>query len=342
MANPNDAVGTNGAFGGRTSVNAFNDVLGTFAGRGILSGWVCAPSSGLTVSLGGDGSTRDVAIAEDAAGNKTTINNISQSPVAVTINAAPASNSRIDAIVAYIEDAPNGSGITDNPDVVNVLVVSGTVASNPVAPNDGAIRAAITADGASGSTAYYVVLATVRISTGTTDIDTTMISQGERAVLRNTAISEGAIGTEQIENGAVTSGKLDFTTFPNAITVNASADPLTTTSQSRIKVGEIVATGLNPNWQYLATITYGLFCINGGQAGVVGFSDVTTQDGTYLIPPDGMRCSAYQASMQFTTLLTPSATSMTFNINGRQASTTGTWSAERVKMTLVPIRPISQ
>lgn len=249
MANPNDAVGTNGAFGGRTSVNAFNDVLGTFTGRGILSGWVCAPSSGLTVSLGGDGSTRDVAIAEDAAGNKTTINNISQSPVAVTVNAAPASNSRIDAIVAYIEDAPNGSGITDNPDVVDVLVVSGTVASNPVAPNDGAIRAAITADGASGSTAYYVVLATVRISTGTTDIDTTMISQGERAVLRNTAISEGAIGTEQIENGAVTSDKVDFATFCDVLYNNpqGSLGTITLTSSAanyvRLKIYTIDTDG---------------------------------------------------------------------------------------------------
>ena len=75
MTNPNNAVGTNGAFGGRTSVNAFNDGLASYS-AGIMSGWACEPSSGLTVVLGGDGNTRDVAIAEDNAGNKTTINNI--------------------------------------------------------------------------------------------------------------------------------------------------------------------------------------------------------------------------------------------------------------------------
>ena len=70
MTNPNNAVGTNGAYGGRTSVNAFNDILGAFS-SGILSGWVCSPDTGLTLALGGDGTTRDVAVAEDTAGNKT-------------------------------------------------------------------------------------------------------------------------------------------------------------------------------------------------------------------------------------------------------------------------------
>ena len=86
MTNPNDAVGTNGAFGGRTSVNAFNDVLAVLS-SGILSGWACSPNSGMSVVVGGDGSNRDVAIAEDNAGNKTTINNISASPIAVTMPA---------------------------------------------------------------------------------------------------------------------------------------------------------------------------------------------------------------------------------------------------------------
>lgn len=206
MANPNNAVGTNGAFGGRTSVNAFNDVLSAFSGRGIVSGWACSPESGLTVNLGGDGVNRDVAIAEDASGNKTTVNNISQTPVQVTVNPAPASNSRVDAIVAYIEDSPQGSGVTDNPDVVNLLVVSGTVASNPIAPNDNTIRTAITADGASGSTAYYVVLAQVTITTGTTDIDATMISAGTKATL-----------TTPLSTGLVKANMIDFRTLGNCV-----------------------------------------------------------------------------------------------------------------------------
>lgn len=201
MSNPNNALGTNAAFGGRTSVNAFNDVMSAFSGRGIISGWGCAPSSGLTVTIGGNGTDRDVAIAEDSGGNKTSINNISQAPISVTISAAPASNSRIDAIVAYIESSPSSNAITDNYDVVNLLTVTGTAASTPSAPDDNAIRTAITADGASGSTAYYVVLAYITISSGTTDIDAGMIASGGSATLITGNVPP------------ITSSMVDFTSF---------------------------------------------------------------------------------------------------------------------------------
>lgn len=181
MTNPSNAIGTNGAYGGRTSVNAFNDVLGAFS-RGVLSGWECVPNSGLTVSLGGNGTTRDVAIAEDNAGNRTTIDNISGSPVDVTMSAAPAANSRIDAIVAYVDNPPTGtSTVADNPAACGIIAVDGIAAGSPVAPDDNAIRTAITADGASGSTAYYVVLATITIATGTTDIVAGDIAGGATA-----------------------------------------------------------------------------------------------------------------------------------------------------------------
>lgn len=203
MANPNNALGTNGAFGGRTSVNAFNDVLSAFSGRGVLSGWGCEPSTGLTVTIGGNGTDRDVAIAEDNVGNKTTVNNITQSPISVEMSAAPASNSRVDAIVAYIEASPSSEAITDNYDAVNLLVVNGSASSSPSLPSDSQIRTAITADGASGSTAYYVVLASVTIPAGTTDIDSSMISSGQPA----------QIESDQIADESITADKIDFTTF---------------------------------------------------------------------------------------------------------------------------------
>ncbi len=181
MTNPDNAIGTNAAYGGRTSVNAFNDGIGAYS-RGVLSGWECVPNSGMTVSLGGSGTTRDVAIAEDNAGNKTTINNISGSPVDVTMAAAPASNSRIDVIVAYVDNPPQGtSTIADNYEACGIIAVQGTAASTPVAPNDSAIRTAITADGASGTTAYYTILASVTIANGTTDIVDGDITAGDSA-----------------------------------------------------------------------------------------------------------------------------------------------------------------
>lgn len=228
MTNPNNAVGTNGAYGGRTSVNAFNDDLSVYS-RGIMSGWACTPSSGLVVTLGGDGTNRDVAIAQDNAGNKTTINNISGSPISVTIPAAPASNSRIDSIVAYVDNPPEGSAtVADNPAACGLIVVSGTAAANPTAPIESTIRSKITADGASGATAYYVVLANVTIASGTTTITSSNITAGSNALLNsvnmspeafefgNYSLSEINTGFTWIDGSPIYKKTINFGTLPNA------------------------------------------------------------------------------------------------------------------------------
>lgn len=199
MTNPNYAIGTNGAFGGRTSVNAFNDNLAAWT-RGVLSGWKCEPDSGMTVALGGDPDVRDVAVAEDDAGNKTTINNISLAPVKVTIPGAPASNTRIDSIVTYVDNPPQGSAdITDNYEACGIIVVSGTASASPVAPSDATIRSAITADGATGATAYYAVLANISVATGTTDLTDGEIEAGDVAGLSG--------------KGTVKAANIDFATI---------------------------------------------------------------------------------------------------------------------------------
>lgn len=203
MTNPNNAIGTNAAYSGRTSVNAFNDDLAAYS-RGILTGWNCQVDTGLTVILGGGHSVRDVAIAEDNAGNKTTINNISLDEVPVTLDTAPGANSRIDLIVAYVDNPPQGSDSTaDNPEACGIIPVAGTPAVSPQAPDDNAIRTAITADGASGTTAYYVILAKITVPTGTTDLIPGYIEQGDKAVLN----------ANQIADGSIASSKIDFATF---------------------------------------------------------------------------------------------------------------------------------
>lgn len=207
MTNPNNAVGTNGAFGGRTSVNAFNDIMGAFQSRGVLSGWGISPSSGMTVSVGGNGTTRDVAVAEDASGNKTSINNISGAPILVTLDSAPASNSRYDAIVAYVDKPPVSSATQDNPECCGIIPVTGTAASTPSYPSDATIRSAITSDGASGATAYYAILGYVLVASGTTTITSGMITGAGNPMLN------GIVGTNQIQNDSVTSAKIDYSTY---------------------------------------------------------------------------------------------------------------------------------
>lgn len=199
MTNPDNVIGTNGAYSGRTSVNAFNDCISSYS-RGILSGWSCVVSSGLTVSLGGVNGTRDVAIATDNNGNNTTINNISESPINVTISSAPATDSRVDSIVAYVDNPPTGVSTTaDNPGACGLIVVKGTVASSPIAPDDSAIRTGITADGASGTTAYYVVLANVTISVGTTDLDVSNIAQGSLAQMDGSLLASDSTPADKVD-----------------------------------------------------------------------------------------------------------------------------------------------
>ena len=212
MTNPNNAIGTNGAFDGRTSPNALNDITAAFT-RGIVSGWNCAPKSGMTVQLGGSASVRDVALAEDNAGDKLTINNRSGAPVEITLDGAPATNNRVDAIVAYVDNPSTGDGnTTDNPTACGIIAVSGTVAANPTPPTDEQIRSAITTDGATGGVAYYVILATIRVGTSVTSIGSGVITQGT-PVQSIAALSDGAVTTDKLADGAVTSEKVDWSTF---------------------------------------------------------------------------------------------------------------------------------
>lgn len=182
MTNPNNAVGTPAAFSGRTSVKAFNNITGAFT-SGLISGWACAPVSGLTVAVGGNAGTRDIAVAEDTNGNRTTISNISEAPIEVVMGSSPATYNRIDAIVAYVEPSPTGDNSTqDNPVACGIIPVAGTAAANPVQPTDAQIRSAITTDGGTGSSAYYCILTLVERNPGQTTIATGNIKIGSRAV----------------------------------------------------------------------------------------------------------------------------------------------------------------
>lgn len=212
MTNPNDAVGTPAAYDGRSSVKSFNDTTGAFT-RGIISGWNCSPKAGMTVQIGGDGSNRDIAVAEDNAGNRTTIDNISELPIDITIAGAPSTGNRIDLIVAYVDANPQGDGSTpDNPDAVGLITVSGTAASTPTEPNDTAIRTAITNDGATGASAYYVVLASIYVGTSVTTIGSGAITQGTASTtaIDASSVPDGSITTAKIASNSITDAKVDW------------------------------------------------------------------------------------------------------------------------------------
>lgn len=207
MTNPNNAIGTNSAYNTRTSVDAFNDICQLAGGRGVLSGWAASPKTGMTVQVGGVAGTRDVAIAEDNLGNLTTINNRSAVPVEITIAAASSTANRYDAIVAYVNNPPVATTATpipqDAPSVCGIIDVQG----GTTGVTEAQIRTAITADGATGSTAFYVVLATVFVGAGTTTITTANISSDSINI-------PGAL----IEDNSIASGQINWSTFTYSAT----------------------------------------------------------------------------------------------------------------------------
>lgn len=203
MTNPNDAIGSNAAYGTRTSVNAFNDIAQVVNGRGILSGFAVVPKSGMVVSVGGVAGTRDVAIAEDNLGNRTCLNNRLASSIDVTIPAASVSSDRYDAIVIYANNPAQASDTTpDAPSVCGIIVVSG----NSTGVSEAQIRSAITADGGTGSVAYFATLAVIKVAAGTTTITSGSISQD--GVRLSITVADGGIASDQLASSAVTSGKI--------------------------------------------------------------------------------------------------------------------------------------
>lgn len=183
MANPFNAFGTNAAYSGYTSVDAFNDVLSAFKGRGILSGWNIIPASGLVVVMAGTTLPRSVAIAENNVGGLTTINARRANRTSVQLGDAPTSGTSYRTIVLYVNNPPTETTATvDNPSAVGYVVVSSTSSDEP---SDSTIRSAITSDGGTGSSAYYVIAGVVAVPAGTTTVTANMITQGARATLKN-------------------------------------------------------------------------------------------------------------------------------------------------------------
>lgn len=246
MTNPDNTVGTNAGYDGRTTPNAFNDILGTFS-RGVISGWACTPKSGMTVQLGGDGSTRDVAIAEDNAGNKTTINNRTATPVEITLAGAPATGNRIDSIVAYVDSAQSGQGATDVdfPSITGIIAVSGTAAGTPSAPTEAQIRSAITSDGADGASSFYVVLANITVGQGVTTIGSGVISAGTPAQMWAGHLLDASVGSDKLTAQAVWTNNINWNTIVGTISDTALTDGYMDFGPVRVQWMNRQRTGLN-------------------------------------------------------------------------------------------------
>lgn len=197
MTNPDNIVRVRARNGGRASVYEANGWCQAY-GSGILEGTGVVQNTvaNMTVLVGGSSSKPDVLIAQNPAGYKIALDLVGQQPVTIT---APASNSRISAIVAYTDDLALESTedtVTGSPASCGLIVVNGSSSASPSAPTDTQIRSAITSDGATGSQASYAIIATIRVTSNTTSITDALITRNQ---------------------AGVQSSKIDFTTFPGPL-----------------------------------------------------------------------------------------------------------------------------
>lgn len=176
MTNPSSIVRFHSRTGGRGSVAEANMAYQIY-GQGLFSGTgvVESGNADMNVVVGGSNNSPDIVIAESPAGYKVALDIVGTAQLTIT---APASNSRISAVVAYTDDlsiASTEDTVTGNPATCGLIVVDGTTAANPNVPTEAQIRTAITADGATGSQAAYAVVAYITVSSATTIVTSSLI-----------------------------------------------------------------------------------------------------------------------------------------------------------------------
>lgn len=120
--------------------------IGTTAYRnGLFAGFTVTQNdpSGMSVLIGADDPVNS-AVLEYAAG-KMALLSTDGTPQTVNIPTAPASGSRIDSIVSYIDtsQADPETETPGTPEYVKTVVVSGTAASSPTAPTKEQIQSAL-------------------------------------------------------------------------------------------------------------------------------------------------------------------------------------------------------
>lgn len=182
QSNPNGTVGVSLGIDPAGANEAFS--------AGATSGFYVTPTSpaGMSVEVGGAVGVVDSALVRSASGITFPVGNVTGTPITLTVPAAPSTNSRIDSVVLYVDTSVTAT-LTDGADAVGIEIVSGTSASTPVAPTDAQIRSAIT----NGAAIAYTVLADITVSSSTTTITASNISQADRA--------------------QITADKIDFATY---------------------------------------------------------------------------------------------------------------------------------
>ena len=205
------------------------------------NGSIVASPSDLKVSAG-SGMNVTVSTGAGIIGNGTLsgVRFAIDAPVTVAVNAASTANPRMDSVVAYIDKSVSAStSVVDNTDlgIVKFKSVAGTPASAPTAPSTATIQSSI------GAGNPYMVLANVTVPKSSSAASSFTITD-MRVTPTSAIITDGSITTPKLANKAVTSDKVDFTTFKFPIPdySNGTSISNSTDTWTAPKCGVVVAT----------------------------------------------------------------------------------------------------
>ena len=147
--------------------------------RAYFSGFACTQTTpaGMSIQIGGGDEVDSAAIF--ISSDRAVLLSTDGTPQKVTIPTAPASGSRIDAVISYIDTSSPSAGneTPGTPEYVHTIVVSGTASGSPSAPTDSQIVSALPA----GANAKYYRWCDVRVAQGATTITNSNITDKKPA-----------------------------------------------------------------------------------------------------------------------------------------------------------------
>lgn len=211
--------------------------------RGYFNGFACRQNdpAGMSIQIGG-GSAPDSALLVLTNG-RCVLLSTDGTPETVTIPTAPASGSRIDAVVSYIDtSSPSAEDETPGtPEYVHTIVVSGTASGSPSAPTDAQIVSALPA----GANAKYYRWCDVRVAQGATTITNSNITDKKPDVpeLYWTTSSIWSAIQSQVKSAAESVAKRLAPDWRKA--VNITTNTYTPTQNGFIYVACILDTNVN-------------------------------------------------------------------------------------------------
>ena len=142
--------------------------------RAYFSGFACTQTSpaGMSIQIGGGDEVDSAAIF--ISSDRAVLLSTDGTPQKVTIPTAPASGSRIDAVVSYIDTSSLSAEdeTPGTPEYVHTIVVSGTASGSPSAPTDSQIISALPA----GANAKYYRWCDVKVAANQTTITNSNIT----------------------------------------------------------------------------------------------------------------------------------------------------------------------